>query len=159
MIIPGAALAIHLLVADEEVRLPRGLLEVREDLVAAVDREHRDQLRLLDGTAVLAVADIHDHGARAALRRVRNAVRYPQVVKASVGMTILADVFRLVDVLHVDDHVLRTARYREQVVVRGEHVMHATGELLIEGGRDFRMRRNREIQNHDAVDPVRRAFA
>ena len=67
--------------------------------------------------------------------------------------------FGFVDVLHVDDDVLRAARDREQVVVRREHVVHAAGQLLVERRRDLRVRRIRQVENHDAVDAVRRALA
>ena len=155
---PRPAGAIHLLVANEQVGLARGLLEVRKDLVAAVDREHRDEFRLLDRAAILAVADVDDDGADAALGRVRYAIVDPEVVQAGIGVTIFADVLRFVDVLHVDDDVLRAAGYREEVVVRGEHVMHAASQLLVERRRDLRMGRRCQIENDDAVDAVRCAL-
>jgi hypothetical protein len=59
---PGAT---RLLVADEEVRLAGGLLEMRENLVAAVDGKHRDRLGLVDGAPYLPLpTSTPPHGSR-----------------------------------------------------------------------------------------------
>ena len=78
---------------------------------------------------------------------------------AGAGVLVFADVLRMGDVLHVDDDVLLAARDREQIVVGGEHIVHAAREVLIERRCDFRMRGCRDVENHHAVDAVRRAFA
>ena len=157
--LPHLARSVHLLITDEQVRLPGRLLIVGIDLVPRVDGEDGDELRLLDGAAVLPVADVNHHRPHTSLRRVGDAVAHPEIVNAGIGMFVLAHVLGLRDVAHVDDHVLLATRDGEQVVVGGEYVMHATRELLIENRGDFRMRRNGQVENDDAIHPIRRAFA
>ena len=157
--LPRLAATIHLLVADKEVHLARRLLVIREDLVTRVHLIDADQFWLLDRPAVLTVADVDGHCAGTTLRRVCDPVVYPEVVDARVRVPVLTHILRLVDVLHVDDDVLGTAGNREQVVVRGECVVHPAIQFLIERRRDFRMRRIGEIEDHHAVHPVRRALA
>ena len=118
-----------------------------------------DELGRLDGAAVLAIADVDDHHAHAALRRVGDAVADPEVVDAGVRVAVLAHVLGLGDVTHVDDDVLGATRDREEIVVGGEDVVHAAGQFLVEGRRDLGMRRYGEVEDHDAVHAVGRALA
>ena len=73
-------------------------------------------------------------------------------------MLVFAHVLRLVNVLDVDDHVLLSAGNREQVIVGGEHVVHAAREFLIERSGDFRVRRRSQVEDDDAVHAVRCTF-
>ena len=157
--LPNTPLPIHFLVAQEEVRLSGGLLEVREDLVSRVDREHVDQFWLFNRAAVLAIADINHHGTDTTLRRVGDAIANPKVVNARVRMLVFTDVLGLGQILHVDDDILLTAGDCEEVIVGGEHVVHTTSQLLIKRRRDFRMCRHRKIENHHTIHAIGRAFA
>jgi hypothetical protein len=126
--------------------------------VIGPDREGGDQDRTLDRTSPASVPDVDDHHAVLPLRRIRDAVVDPHVVHGAVGVVVLADVARGVDVAHVEDDVLVAPAEREEVRLGREYVVDAAGEVLVVRRGDDRVGRVRQVEHDDAVAPVRSAF-
>ena len=75
-------------------------------------------------------------------------------------MVVLADVARVVDVAHVQNHVLVAPRQREDVVVGGKRVVHTARQAVVgDLRRDHRVGRVGQVEDHDSVAPIRGPFA
>ena len=74
-------------------------------------------------------------------------------------MVVFADVFGVVNIAHVENHIFVATRECKQVIVGGENVVDAAGQSVVVLRRHFRMCGFRQVEDHHAVSPVRRALS
>ncbi len=121
-------------------------------------RIRHDERGILDGSTPAAVADVHGHDPGLPFRRVRDPVVHPDIVYPAVGVIVLAHIFGIVDIPHIQDDVFVSAREGEQVIVGCEDVVDSTGQALVVRRRHRRVRRSGHVEDHHAVAPIRGAL-
>ena len=115
---------------------------------------------VLDRSTPATVAYVDHDDTRLPLGGIGDSIVHPDVVDAAVGVVVFADELGFVRVAHVDDHVLVASREREEVVVRGEHVVDPTGHpVRVERRRNDRMGRVGHVEDHDPVPAIGRALS
>ena len=138
---PSEVPAVHDFVAHEQIKLSGGFRNVGKHGVGSTTRQgvDRDQLRILDRSAPAAVAHIHYHDAGLPFGGIRNSVVHPQVMNPALRMVVFADVFGVVNIAHVENHIFVATRERKQVIVGGENVVDAAGQSVVVLRRHLRM--------------------
>ncbi len=110
--------------------------------------------RIFGRASPASIPDIHDYNPGAPFGGVRESVGNPDVMEPAVWVVVFRDVLGVVNVSHVDDHVLVPIRERVKVVVCGEHIMNTASDSFVVKRCNDRVHRIRHIQNDKAIAAV-----